>query len=474
MTTSNDASQAKARRRGQQAAAAAGITIALALVPAVGLVAMNYSLPLALRMLALASLLGGLLVFVTHGHRRVTAAGLYCLTAGLMTGAGAWYWAGQVPPEASREGILLAALSLYASTAVMYVVFWLRGVPDASNAESQPPMPPKMAWGFRVLGLILFLVGAATQPLGLALGTLTQAIAEVGVILFAASLLLSGDIRLSKAPIRTLAVGAALVVFYLVLFGGYGRLRLAALVITVGVIAQFRLRTRIKALALVAFVPMLIFFGSIGQERYAAQIGDPTAEAAASGLGSLVNPLATYGQLSEHQVDHGYGSTFLAEFTVLVPRSMWPDKPVQFGAVIVEELRPDRVLTGLSMPCLSACEWYYNFSWVGIFLMIPVIGFGIRILDRWMLRRGSGRWDQPSDVLIFVVLAILVGSIADLAWGGTATWVVRNSQRLLALLPFVFWCYLAAKSRRAKRPEDQPYDGATRMPPHLTRSRRAP
>lgn len=425
----------------------------LAIAPACSLVALD-NLSLAMQALAIASLCGGLVIFITHGGKRVTAAGVYSLTSGLMTGCGSWYWASHIPPQTSRESILTAALTVYASTGIMYLIFWRRSLYQLDHAPRRPEaIPPRLAAGTATLGILLFVAGAAAKTSGVALGTMPQSTAEVGVVLFASSLLLSGGVRILRSPFRTLAVMAALVAFYLTVFSGGGRLRLAALVVAIAVISQYRLLTPIKAIAVVALVPTILLFGYIGEARVATLTNDPAAEASASGLGSLVNPLTTYAQLIDQHVTVGNPSTFLAEAVVPVPRELWPHKPVQFGAVVVRELRPAQVDTGLSMPCLAQCEWYYDFSWSGVILMIAVIGWLVRAVDQAAARRSRRRIEGAHSLFVYVFFATLLGSISDLAWGGTSTWESRNVQRMLVLLPFIAWAYLAPL--RQDRPDGQ-------------------
>lgn len=423
-----------------------------AVLPAVALIASNGGNTLALRVLAVASVGGAFAIFLTHGGRRVTAAGIYCLTAGLMAGCGAWYWAQNVPPQTTQASILAAASSIYASTMLMYVIFWRRTVVISTLDRSQclPPISPKMAQNLRLLGILFFVIGAVAQRAGAALGTLAQSTAEVGVIFFAASLLLSGGIRVLHSPIRTFAVGASLLAYYFVVFSGGGRLRLGGLALTIVIIAQYRFRTRIKTLALAALLPALLIFASIGQTRFAAARIDSTAQAPVSGLSSLVNPLATYGQLINEHITDGKGATLLAESVTLIPRAVWPTKPVQFGRVLALRLHPELSSTNLSTPCMPQGEWYYNFSWLGLLFMIPVIGWLLRWLDPRFARWSQTALLHREQLFAFLLLAILIGSLADLAWGGTSTWLSRNLQRVLVLLPILVWSYIRPRQQARK------------------------
>lgn len=432
--------------------------LSLGVVPLAALITTLRGSSTALVVVAVASLSGGLAIFVSHGGRRLTAAGIYSLTAGIMTGAGCWYWSGEPPVATTRISILIAGLSIYTATSLMYLLFWRRSLHGlAAPLEARAPIPPQWAHGVVLLGLALFVIGAATKAGGASLGTLAQATAEVGVILFAAALLLSGDVRGFQSPLQTVAISVALVAFYLLIFSGGGRLRLVTLVITVAVIGQYRLRTPVKMLAVAALIPTIVIFGAIGRSRVADQAADPNYQASAAGLGSLVNPLATYGQLIDKHISSGHGSTFVAEAVVLVPRSVWPGKPVQFGQVLVERLHPEAVgRTNLSVPAMNEGEWYYNFSWLGLALLVLSIGWLLRYVDRRIARVDLTDSPHPGPVFQLVLLATLIGSISDLAWGGLGTWEVRNAQRLVILVPLLVVWYLVPRQPRVESSSAHP------------------
>jgi O-antigen/teichoic acid export membrane protein len=413
----------------------------LAVVPGSALLAISGHLQIAMQALAVASLCGGALVFLSHGGWRITAAGSYCLAAGLMAGSGGWYWAATQPLSTTRASVFLAALSIYASTAFMYILFWHgRGVPSTSVGPEL--LSPDKARNLGLTGIALFLAGAVAQKVSL--GTLPTACADMGVAAFAASLLLSGRARVLGSA-RILLVSLAMLAYYLVVFTGGGRLRLVALAITIAIMAQFRSKWRVKALAMAALIPGLLVLGIIGQLRLSAE--HPNAVASASGLGSLVNPLATYGQIIHGHVSGDHGKSYVAEPLVLLPRSLWPHKPVQVGRTLALRLDPNVAeVTNLSVAVMPQAEAYFNFSWLGILLVIPLIGLVVLWLDERLVRRVEVGIGRATSLLGFLALSVVIGSLTDLAWGGTATWAVRDIQRLLVLAPFAFLAWISTRA----------------------------
>lgn len=418
-------------------------------VPTFALFAVNGDTTSALKLLGISAIVGSLYVFLHHGGSTLTAVGIYVLCLGLMVGSSSYYWSEHVPPGTSSGSVLLVSSAICATTAMTYALCWGRECrrADFRAQGTFTPISRHDARYVQAVGVLLFLAGVFLTVTGVNIGSLSRTCAEVGVILLGSALLLSGRDRLGRSPIRTAALLGVLVVFYLVMFEGGGRMRLATMMLTIIVVTQGYVRTRFKSLAVIAIVPTLLLFAAIGQSRLVEQTGRPSAQAAASGLGSLVNPVATFGELVDRKVTADPpGSTFVAEAVVLVPRQVWREKPEQFGAVVTSEIRPEAKSVGLSKPCLAQCEWYYNFSWWGLILAIPGLGLLLLVLDRKFAQLQRDRSARRHSLLLLLFVGMLVGSATDLAWGGTATWVARNAQRFLVLLPFIAWAWITTST----------------------------
>src|SRR5699024_6277321 len=98
----------------------------------------------------------------------------------------------------------------------------------------------------QVLGLGLFVLGIAASAIGVTVGSLPRTTAEVGIILLGSALILGARETIWRSPFRTLGVAALMLVFYVMIFEGGGRLRLAAMLLTIVVVAQSRVRTGFK------------------------------------------------------------------------------------------------------------------------------------------------------------------------------------------------------------------------------------
>ena len=157
-----------------------------------------------------------------------------------------------------------------------------------------------------------------------------------------------------------------------------------------------------------------------------------------TGLESIVSPLAQFANLISLEIDgllsHSYGGTFFSSAVAMVPRQIWPDKPVGFGAVLGHLFRPELDGSGYSDAALFHGEWIFNFGFVGLVAMVPVVAYLVNWLDRAMISAQSVEVAERRDLLAIAVVTIMGASIVDLLWGGSFTYVERVAPRLLGIL----------------------------------------
>jgi hypothetical protein len=399
----------------------------------------------ALLLVASTAAVSGVAGFVWHGGTRITAAGTFALTTALIAGYGGWYWATRLAyTQTSMPDLTYADSAILASAAAMYLLFW-RG----SRSEGSPYHHPVShaldrsdARAMGLVGFVLLAVGEGAAARGPGVGGLADSCAYVGVVLIAAALLGRRGARPGQLG-SWLLIGAALLSYYELAFRGGGRLVLVGLAVAIAIIAQYRGLRSVKIWCLIITVPGLLLFANIGRDRgglpYNAP-GGPTS--LQSGIESMVSPVSDLGALIEQRINDGGGQTLVAELVTPIPRSLWPSKPDQLGRVLAVRLVP-QVATNSSQSNAATMvgEWYFNFGWPGVVVMIFVIGWGIRWLDRLLLRSSRRSTTSRLDAYLFVFWAIMVGSVPDVVWNGTSTWATRNQVRILVLLPILAWAW---------------------------------
>ena len=375
--------------------------------------------------LAVATALLGARVFWLSGGHRITAAGLWSLATAIFGGFAGIYWnRTPTPYDALMVTPLLAS---YVSLVAMWALFW-------SDPLDHPRGPQVASWfapaASAVVGVVMVLLSTFLYLSEVKIGaTVVQEIAFVGLMLVSIVLVLS------NASARThwfrLAMGVGVVlVFAQTVFTGYGRLIIVSLGLVPVIVASWRARTRMLKLAmLIAVGPALVVFVRIreafGQQEYGSQL---------SGIGSVVTPLRDFGRLVSLHANDGFplaqGHTFVAALTVPVPRAIWPGKPIGFGAELTDLLEPQLRVVEQSMAALAPGEWFFDFGWSGVALMVLVVGWLIRRLDDFAARATTLSIDGPRSHLHVVVAALLTCDIPNLFWVGTFGYTSRTFIRL--------------------------------------------
>jgi hypothetical protein len=385
------------------------------------------------------ALLLGILVFWFHGGSRISAAGLYSLASSAFVGfAGiVWYLDYETVPPAIRLS--------------SQVGFWLNMLMTTlwSFAPSRPQERQPN------LSVAVGLTTAGSAGAALSIGLLSEQISFGSTVLeqftigFMA-LIMVGFMAypLGQRPgvLRLVPVAGLVIVFALTVFTGYGRLNLVAL----GIVGTAALSTlvwdrRVKSVVLVSAPAVLAVLGLMRRQFGLSIYGQYL-----DGLGSVTQPMRDFGRLVEIHGRHGFslagGETFATTALFWVPRALWPEKPIGFGAELTKVLNPDLAAIGQSYAALNQAEWYFNFGWVGVLLMVPVMGLLIRLLDTFWLRATVGM--DLASALRFTILTLLVADIPNLMWVGSFGYASRTFIRIFPLVVALALVRLGASGTR--------------------------
>ena len=358
-----------------------------------------------------------------HGGNQITTAGVYCLASAVFIGFAGLWWTAQ--PGALPPAVMIGATTGLGSEVAMYLLFWRRQVRFAPmRCEYQAIRD----WAL-ILGVGTAALGTIATLLHLAIG---GHIALGGLCALTIALVMRGS-GSGGRQLRLLAP-CFIVLFYVnTAFTGYGRLN----IITLGLVALITLSTAeqnkykiTKSITLLGVAPTTIYMVHLRQRFSLDTIGTQL-----SGIGSIVNPLKTFGDLvmaHEHgQFGFAHGSSFISSGLFWVPRAYWENKPVGFGSVLTSTLYPNLSGTGYSMAGLTWAEWYYNFGWLGLLPMVVIIGLLIRTIDRWRESASSGAIVNRRQHF-HAMLSLLLGAyIVNLMWDGSFTFCSRVGQDLI-------------------------------------------
>lgn len=287
---------------------------------------------------------------------------------------------------------------------------------------------------FFAAGAACLIVGTLVQASSVDAGPTPFVLAYLGLVLITAALL---EMRKRAATMVVSVAALGLLLMFLDrFFSVEGRLRWATLALTILMLINFRLpRLWHKRLIVACLIPALVAGGMLRSEA-------PNANRvlfAGEGLGSLWTPVTTFGEMvradegaSSRRLERQYGMTFASAAVAWVPRSLWEDKPVGFGAILTQHLAPGLVAQRHSMAALAHGEWYANFGWAGLVLMGGLTGMLIATLDRWQL---AIRRLEKGARRSFGSIAIALGAagLADYIWVGSHTFMARNGMAIAIL-----------------------------------------
>lgn len=393
-------------------------------------------------------------VFWTHGKRQITAAGVYSMSASIFVGFAGLFYAALYGSEVPRA-MYLATVLCYFSHVAMYALFWRTSYPAERASARVYPTEHVTAWLGRT-GLVLLVIALAAHLAGIQI-VIIDSMAFVSVV-FLACASFNHPGGPAGRPWYLFAAVIGFVLYTLIFFSGYGRLKLATLALVFAAASCRYFRRRSAKLITLACIPgMLLVFGAM-RVAFMQELHPEKTDTENSGIDSVINPLLTFGQVIEgidnQTIDHGHGSTFIATLVLYVPRALWEDKPIGFGSVLAKMLLKEGTYgEGTSLAALSPGEWFYNFGILGIVLMVVVLGLAIRWLDGVLHRVLERSLDTRNDFLSFAAALVAMASMSDLIWVGTFTFNERAGTRLLVIFAValvstdILWRRVRALSR---------------------------
>lgn len=310
-----------------------------------------------------------------------------------------------------------------------------------------------MRWSL-FLSLVMFIAFWITRAAGF--DVITAGFGWLSVAFCAA---VAFDLTTKKPrPLGVVLFLAMLAAVYGADIGGFGRLHLAAVGLSMGVIASLALRTWWIKIAIGALTPPILIY--LVNQRLEYLQGQPGREVHSSeGIGSVVGPFHSAARiveaLQENQIELALGSTVVIAALVWIPRSIWPEKPAGFGREIVEVTQPHLVSTlGHSDAGTVIGEAVWNFGlWAA-----PLFLLGVALIARFLDRQMIAQMDGPQNMreLVFVLLlAVLAGGWLNAVWGGAFTYTSRLMFPVVLLIVLVV--IVPGKAKPAPPPTPTPH-----------------
>ena len=297
---------------------------------------------------------------------------------------------------------------------------------------------------------------------GLRLGTVVQATSFAGLSIFLVALILGRSVVKQAGYVWSLViasvVAAAVWLFSFTTFTGYGRLILVALALLPAILVSGQNhRRRVKGVVVLGVAPALIVFAQMRQVFAEREFG---VDVGLSGIGSVVSPLTDFGRLlaahDMHRFSYAGGRLLLALCCSSFPVTFGRKKPVGFGAKLTEIIYPELVSIGQSVAALTQGEWYYNFGWPGLVVMVPLMAFFISWLDARLPKARATQIESKRQFLWLVAALLMVCDVPNLLWVGSFGYFSRTVSRVSVVM-----LLMVLTRRRHERPSG---DGASRAP----------
>jgi hypothetical protein len=377
-------------------------------------------------------------LFLVHRHwRRGRGVGLmlaYVVSFGaihwLATAMYLLPWYQHVDPTLVAEGMRQSGIAIFALAVGSEVTSWIldrRAVLLGETEQDPAPADPFAVSLYLAIGLLLQVV----------LFPLAKGIPSVTALVVAGSALTVVGISLKcwnawrVHDRRTLAfwlIASAGLPFFTVATQGFLGYGMAAMMTILAFIAAFHGRSWIGLVAglLVAYLGLSVYVTYMrdrAQIRSVVWSGSSLNDRLDSVLETVGNPElfdprdlrqleriderlnqnflvgAAVRYLQDGHVDYARGSTVTEAALSIVPRALWPDKPIGAGSGDLVS-----IYTGLefsrdtSVGIGQVMEWYVNFGSLGVIFGFLLLGFLITLVDRRALY-----WAEQGDVQRFAI-----------------------------------------------------------------------
>jgi len=388
----------------------------------------------------------GLRLFICRGGPLLTPSGLYGLTSAVFLGLPPLWTclAGVYSIDALDclvSGISFAALAM--TDLISRIGKRRKHIRTATmdTAVELHPTAPRWMLGVSIL---LFITGSAMKGAELPL-PFTKGAVYVSILFSAVGAIIAiKDRRWLLAALACVLTLSILEVYLVVHFTGFGRLIIATLAISIlFVTSVIWKRSWMKVIAILAAVPLLVAGAQIRSSSVITArslLQDPL-----SGLYSMLAPYFEFAEIlkrvgmpgSLREFEFQWGKAAIPALSWLVPRWIWPSKPMALGHLLTLWFQPELASVGHTWAGGSYLgAFYVNFGFLGLMMAPLLLGRVLRLLDAVAYQLAAGpRSSHMEYCLRLVSTCIVLGSIADYVWGGTMMLSTRAIPRLVFLIP---------------------------------------
>lgn len=286
------------------------------------------------------------------------------------------------------------------------------------------------------------------------------------------------------SPITKLVMGASLVVGAMLILNFYWSRRplIAFMIVTLVFVYRFKLSQysrAVRAVVLVAilgavFVLQAYLDATRGQRFYGTAAGRQHAMFSAENFMGILGGIDVNFRLYEVAVaeipsTRGYlrGAGYVPAFTFLIPRVVWPDKPVSSGYTLSQMwFRTRKLESNIGVP--PPGELYANFGPLGVILGLFVCGKVVRVINSYLRYHSS-------NLVLWLAWLLALPDFAGQWRGDFTAMTVQPLLRVAVFLGLAWLIGLAAQERAVELPaRAREILGRRRAPPIGARQTTSP
>ena len=370
----------------------------------------------------------GAATFIRSGGERLTPSGLFSLTFGLLLGLGSYpIWLGETAGE------------FLATASVTAFVVQVLATPNRPSALAQLPRLELVPMaqrdkllehtGFATFGLAL----ASTAVLGKG-NVAGELLALAAIVVIAILYSLSRETLLLRLATPTLLV----VVYAGLIHSGDGRLRLVGAACAVLFAAAIISHGRQLKKLVVASLPLGLITMAWLRIRHVESIREGLGEGR-NGLESAIVPVGIYRDLlaarASGAIESAAGTSYLSVPSRLTGGTVPGLGHNAIGYELVAVHAPERFGSNFSVAGLAVAEWVFNFGLLTLPIFIVLLAWIMGKFDDAL----AATWGwlavnrRPAAVLAAGVALTAFSGLADFAWGGSHTMLMRVFLRTLPL-----------------------------------------
>lgn len=316
----------------------------------------------------------------------------------------------------------IAILAFGVGAALLSPIF--QTILSTPRARSAPPPDPRLPRMYIIIGVVVYVVLMpilGNVPTASAIASSGTQLVIVGICLFA---WLGWHTRNNRMFYTALALAGLLPIGTILQQGflGYGAAALTTILCFNGSFIRPRWKVAVAALVV----------GYLGFSAYVTYMRDRNdirstvwgGESMANRLGMVMNTVmdaefinirdpqhlnridirlnqnllvgAAVENLHSGVVSYARGETVRDALLSLIPRAIWPDKPIYAGSPdVVSKYTLIRFEYGTSVGIGQVMEFFINFGWIGVVIGFMILGIMIGLFDSWAAERlWQGDWPQ--------------------------------------------------------------------------------